>query len=117
MLSPARVAESSKQTPAGGGALLPHRSPQEKADFWDLLTGIQGIGFADPFPTTWVIAGDIDKGRPCALLLRHLGLEASQVLAMGTGERLAPPPAAGIGVAMANATERGEGRGGLRHHQ
>ena len=73
----------------------------------DLLTGIQGIGFADPFPNDLeVIAGDIDKGEALRFLLRHLGLEASQVLAMGDGGSDLPLlQAAGIGVAMANATE------------
>ena len=73
----------------------------------DLLTGIQGIGFADPFPNDLeVIAGDIDKGEALCFLLRHLGLEASQVLAMGDGGSDLPLlQAAGIGVAMANATE------------
>ena len=73
----------------------------------DLLTGIQGIGFADPFPNDReVIAGDIDKGEALRFLLRHLGLEASQVLAMGDGGSDLPLlQAAGIGVAMANATE------------
>ena len=38
-------------------------SPQEKADLRALLTGLPGIGFADPFPNDLeVIAGDIDKG-------------------------------------------------------
>ena len=82
-------------------------SPQEKAALRDLLTGIQGIGFADPFPNDLeVIAGDIDKGEALRFLLRHLGLEASQVLAMGDGGSDLPLlQAAGIGVAMANATE------------
>ena len=80
-------------------------SPQEKAALRDLLTGIQGIGFADPFPNDLeVIAGDIDKGEALRFLLRHLGLEASQVLAMGDGGSDLPLlQAAGIGVAMANA--------------
>lgn len=82
-------------------------SPQEKAALRDLLTGIQGIGFADPFPNDLeAIAGDIDKGEALRFLLRHLGLEASQVLAMGDGGSDLPLlQAAGIGVAMANATE------------
>ena len=80
-------------------------SPQEKAALRDLLTGIQGIGFADPFPNDLeVIAGDIDKGEALRFLLWHLGLEASQVLAMGDGGSDLPLlQAAGIGVAMANA--------------
>ena len=67
----------------------------------------RGIGFADPFPNDLeVIAGDIDKGEALRFLLRHLGLEASQVLAMGDGGSDLPLlQAAGIGVAMANATE------------
>ena len=82
-------------------------SPREKADLRALLTGLPGIGFADPFPNDLeVIAGDIDKGEALRFLLRHLGLEASQVLAMGDGGSDLPLlQAAGIGVAMANATE------------
>ena len=93
-------------------------SPQEKAALRDLLTGIQGIGFADPFPNDLeVIAGDIDKGEALRFLLRHLGLEASQVLAMGDGgERLAPPPGRRHWRGHGQRHRGGEGRGGLRHH-
>lgn len=82
-------------------------SPQEKADLRALLTGLPGIGFADPFPNDLeVIAGDIDKGEALRYLLQRLGISPAQVLAMGDGGSDLPLlQAAGIGVAMANATE------------
>ena len=83
-------------------------STGEKAALRDLLSDIDGIGFADPFPNDLeVIAQGIDKGEA-------LGFLAGPPWA-------SPPPrswpwgdggsdlpllqAAGIGVAMANATE------------
>lgn len=82
-------------------------SPQEKADLRALLTGLPGIGFADPFPNDLeVIAGDIDKGEALRYLLQRLNISPAQVLAMGDGGSDLPLlQAAGIGVAMANATE------------
>ena len=82
-------------------------SPGEKAALRDLLSDIDGIGFADPFPNDLeVIAQGIDKGEALGFLLRHLGIPAAQVLAMGDGGSDLPLlQAAGIGVAMANATE------------
>lgn len=82
-------------------------SPQEKADLRALLTGLPGIGFADPFPNDLeVIAGDIDKGEALRYLLQRLDISPAQVLAMGDGGSDLPLlQAAGIGVAMANATE------------
>ena len=82
-------------------------SPQEKADLRALLTGLPGIGFADPFPNDLeVIAGDIDKGEALRYLLQRLDISPVQVLAMGDGGSDLPLlQAAGIGVAMANATE------------
>lgn len=82
-------------------------SPQEKADLRALLTGLPGIGFADPFPNDLeVIAGDIDKGEALRYLLKRLDIVPAQVLAMGDGGSDLPLlQAAGIGVAMANATE------------
>ena len=82
-------------------------SPREKADLRALLTGLPGIGFADPFPNDLeVIAGDIDKGEALRYLLNRLDISPDQVLAMGDGGSDLPMlQAAGIGVAMANATE------------
>ena len=82
-------------------------SPREKADLRALLTGLPGIGFADPFPNDLeVIAGDIDKGEALRYLLKQLDISPDQVLAMGDGGSDLPLlQAAGIGVAMANATE------------
>lgn len=82
-------------------------SPREKAGLRALLTGLPGIGFADPFPNDLeVIAGDIDKGEALRYLLNRLDIAPDQVLAMGDGGSDLPMlQAAGIGVAMANATE------------
>ena len=82
-------------------------STGEKAALRDLLSDIDGIGFADPFPNDLeVIAQGIDKGEALGFLLGHLGIPAAQVLAMGDGGSDLPLlQAAGIGVAMANATE------------
>ena len=82
-------------------------STGEKAALRDLLSDIHGIGFADPFPNDLeVIAQGIDKGEALGFLLGHLGIPAAQVLAMGDGGSDLPLlQAAGIGVAMANATE------------
>ena len=82
-------------------------SPQEKAALRTLLTGLPGIGFADPFPNDLeVLAGDIDKGEGLRYLLKRLDLSSDQVLALGDGGSDLPMlQTAGIGVAMANATE------------
>ena len=79
-------------------------STDTKARLRAALSGIPDIGFADPFPNDLeVIAGGIDKGIGLHFLL---GMEASEVLAMGDGGSDLPLlQAAGIGVAMANATE------------
>ena len=82
-------------------------SPQTKASLRQTLTGLPGIGFADPFPNDLeVIAGDIDKGEALRYLLKQLDIPPDQVLAMGDGGSDLPLlQAAGIGVAMANAAE------------
>lgn len=66
-----------------------------------------GIGFADPFPNDLeVIAGEIDKGEALRYLLDRLDIAPEEVLAMGDGGSDLPLlQAAGIGVAMGNATE------------
>lgn len=82
-------------------------STDTKARLRAALGDIQDIGFADPFPNDLeVIAGNIDKGKGLGFLLDHLGIAAEDVLAMGDGGSDIPLlQAAGIGVAMANATE------------
>lgn len=53
-----------------------------------------------------MIAGGIDKGEGLRFLLNHLGISPEEVLAMGDGGSDIPLlQAAGIGVAMENATE------------
>ena len=82
-------------------------SPQEKAAPAGPAHGIQGIGFADPFPNDLeVIAGDIDKGRPCASFSGTWAWRPARCWPWGTGGATCPPPGRlSIGVAMANATE------------
>lgn len=81
-------------------------SVEAKAGLRAALEGIEDIGFADPFPNDLeVIAGGIDKGEGLRFLLNHLGIAPEEVLAMGDGGSDVPLlQAAGIGVAMANAT-------------
>ena len=71
------------------------------------LADLPGIGFADPFPNDLeVIAGEIDKGEALRYLLDRLDIAPEEVLAMGDGGSDLPLlQAAGIGVAMGNATE------------
>ena len=81
-------------------------STDTKARLRAALSDLPDIGFADPFPNDLeVIAGGIDKGIGLRFLLDHLGIDAGEVLAMGDGGSDLPLlQAAGIGVAMANAT-------------
>ncbi|MCI5689472.1 MAG: Cof-type HAD-IIB family hydrolase [Clostridiales bacterium] len=83
-------------------------SPEEKARLRQTLAGLPDIGFADPFPNDLeVLAGDIDKGEGLRYLLGRLGIAPDQVLAMGDGDSDLPLlQAAGLGVAMGNATDR-----------
>lgn len=82
-------------------------SIQEKNRLRECLSRVEDIGFADPFPRDLeVIAGGIDKGEGLRFLLNHLGISPEEVLAMGDGGSDIPLlQAAGIGVAMENATE------------
>ncbi len=81
-------------------------STDTKARLRAVLSDLPDIGFADPFPNDLeVIAGGIDKGIGLRFLLDHLGIDAGEVLAMGDGGSDLPLlQAAGLGVAMANAT-------------
>ena len=83
-------------------------SPEEKERLRQTLAGLPDIGFADPFPNDLeVLAGDIDKGEGLRYLLDRLGIAPDQVLAMGDGDSDLPLlRAAGLGVAMGNATDR-----------
>ena len=82
-------------------------SPQTKQALRQCLADLPGIGFADPFPNDLeVIAGEIDKGEALRYLLDRLDIAPEEVLAMGDGGSDLPLlQAAGIGVAMGNATE------------
>lgn len=82
-------------------------SPEEKLRLQETLAELPGIGFADPFPKDLeVIAGGIDKGEALLFLLDRLGIDPSEAMAMGDGGSDLPMLiAAGIGVAMDNATE------------
>lgn len=93
--------------PPGGGAFLPHRQSPDQAGLRQCLADLPGIGFADPFPNDLeVIAGEIDKGEALRYLLDRLDIAPEEVLAMGDGGSDLPLlQAAGIGVAMGNATE------------
>ena len=82
-------------------------SPQTKQALRQCLADLPGIGFADPFPNDLeVIAGEIDKGEALRYLLDRLDIAPEEVLAMGDGGSDLPLlQAAGIGVALGNATE------------
>lgn len=92
-------------------------SPQTKQALRQCLADLPGIGFADPFPNDLeVIAGEIDKGEALRYLLDRLDIAPEEVLAMGDGGSDLPLlQAAGIGVAMGNATEAVKAGGGLCH--
>ena len=71
-------------------------STDTKARLRAALADLPGIGFADPFP----------NGIGLRFLLDHLHIDAQEVLALGDGGSDLPLlQAAGLGVAMANATE------------
>ena len=78
-----------------------------KLDLQETLSALPGIGFADPFPRDLeVMAGGIDKGEGLLFLLDRLGIDPAEVMAIGDGGSDLPMLlAAGIGVAMGNATE------------
>lgn len=82
-------------------------SVETKVRLRERLSKVQDIGFADPFPRDLeVIAGGIDKGEGLRFLLDRLGISPEAVLAMGDGGSDIPLlQAAGIGVAMENATD------------
>lgn len=82
-------------------------SVEAKLRLRERLSKVQDIGFADPFPRDLeVIAGGIDKGEGLRFLLDRLGISPEEVLAMGDGGSDIPLlQAAGIGVAMENATD------------
>ncbi len=82
-------------------------SVEAKLRLRERLSKVQDVGFADPFPRDLeVIAGGIDKGEGLRFLLDRLGISPEEVLAMGDGGSDIPLlQAAGIGVAMENATD------------
>ena len=82
-------------------------SEQTKLDLQRTLSALPGIGFADPFPHDLeVMAGGIDKGEGLRFLLDRLGIDPAETMAVGDGGSDLPMlRAAGIGVAMGNATE------------
>ena len=82
-------------------------SEETKLGLQSALSALPGIGFADPFPRDLeVMAGGIDKGEGLQFLLDRLGIDPSEVMAIGDGGSDLPMlRAAGVGVAMGNATE------------
>ncbi len=82
-------------------------SEETKLALQETLSALPGIGFADPFPHDLeVMAGGIDKGEGLRFLLDRLGIDSAETMAVGDGGSDLPMlRAAGIGVAMGNATE------------
>lgn len=82
-------------------------SPQTKEQVQRALSGLPEIGFADPFPNDLeVIAGGIDKGKALRYLTKQLELHPEETMAIGDGGSDLPLlQAAGLGVAMGNATD------------
>ena len=80
-------------------------SPEMRNRLRLTLASLPCIAFAEPFPSDLeVLAGSIDEGVALAYLLRLLGIDRSETLAIGDGGSDLPMlEQAGIGIAMANA--------------